>query len=364
MIKAIKYAQHYILSTALIIIVTTGVFGLDSLKTHYNPSKSLSMQLTSGELSSLQHAKAWINSPSLTAPALKGKVVLIQFCTYTCINWLRTLPYVRAWAEKYKDKGLVVIGVHTPEFPFEQNIDNVRAAIQDMKIDFPIAIDNKQDIWNAFNNQYWPALYFIDSKGHIRHHQFGEGGYAESEKMIQQLLVEAGFKDIHPGLSDINASGAEVAADWTNLRSTENYAGYERTENFTSDGLEYDKDHIYATPVNLRLNQWALSGDWKVQRQSILLNKVNGKIVYRFHARDLHLVMGPAVPGTSVRFRVLINGKPPGTAHGIDIDGAGNGKVTMQRLYQLIRQPGLIVDGGFEIEFLDSAVEAFAFTFG
>lgn len=353
MIKVIKYVQYYFLSAAFIIIAAPGL-----------QSKTANMQSVNSELSSLKNADAWINSPALTATQLKGKVVLIQFCTYTCINWLRTLPYTRAWAEKYKDKGLVVIGVHTPEFSFERNIDNVRRAIKNLNIDFPVAIDNKQDIWNAFNNQYWPALYFLDSKGRIRHHQFGEGEYEQSEKIIRQLLVEAGAKDLSPGLSDVNASGVEVAADWSNLRSGENYLGYERTQDFASDGLKYDKSHVYTAPSNLLLNQWALSGDWKVQKQSIMLTKANGKIIYRFHARDLHLVMGPAIAGMSVRFRVLINGKPPGTAHGIDIDEQGNGKITDQRLYQLIRQPKSISDCEIEIEFLDHGVEAFAITFG
>ncbi|HTE29394.1 MAG TPA: redoxin domain-containing protein [Chryseolinea sp.] len=322
------------------------------------------MQSVNGKLSSLKSANAWINSPALTVSELKGKVIVIQFCTYTCINWLRTLPYVRGWAEKYKNSRLVIIGVHTPEFSFESNIKNVRKAIHDMKIDFPIAIDNRQDIWNAFDNQYWPALYFIDGKGHIRHQQFGEGGYEQSERIIQQLLIETGTKGIDPGPASVNTQGIEVAADWDNLKSSENYLGYGRTEDFATPDLVYDQQHVYAAPLNLRLNQWALSGDWTVQRQSIILNKVNGRIVYRFHARDLHLVMGPAIGGTSVRFRVLIDGKPPGTAHGTDIDEQGNGTVTEQRLYQLIRQQKPIVDREFEIEFFDSGVEAFAFTFG
>jgi len=322
------------------------------------------MLLKDGELSSLKNADAWINSQSLTAPQLNGKVVLIQFCTYTCINWLRTLPYVRAWSEKYKDKGLVVIGVHTPEFSFEKNIDNVRRAIKDMKIEFPIAIDNKQDIWNAFSNQYWPALYFIDTKGRIRHHQFGEGGYEQSEKIIQQLLTEAGSKDIDRDYVQVNARGIEVAADWSNLNSAENYLGYERTENFATPDLVHNKQHVYTASLPLNVNQWALSGNWTAREHSIILNNTGGKIVYRFYARDLHLVMGPAVPGTSIRFRVLINGKIPGSAHGIDIDEQGNGKITDQRLYQLIRQPKAVTPCEFQIEFFDAGVEAFSFTFG
>ena len=318
-----------------------------------------------GELPSLGGATEWLNSPPLTAAGLRGKVVLVDFWTYTCINWLRTLPYVRAWAEKYKDQGLVVIGVHSPEFAFEKNVDNVRRAAKDMRVDYPIAIDNDYAIWRAFNNQYWPALYFVDAQGRIRHHQFGEGEYEQSERIIQQLLAEAGAGGIGHELVSVDARGAEAAADWGSLKSPENYVGYERTENFASPGgAVLDKRRVYAAPARLRLNQWALSGDWTMEKQATVLNKANGRIAYRFHARDLHLVMGPAARGTSVRFRVLIDGQPPGAAHGIDVDDQGNGTVTEQRLYQLIRQPKPIADRQFEIEFLDPGVEAFAFTFG
>ena len=318
-----------------------------------------------GELPSLGGATGWLNSQPLTAAGLRGKVVLVEFWTYTCINWLRTLPYVRAWAEKYKDQGLVVIGVHSPEFEFEKNVDNVRRAAKDMRVDYPIAIDSDYAIWRAFKNQYWPALYFVDAQGHIRHHQFGEGEYEQSEMIIQQLLAEAGTGGIGHELVSVDARGAEAAADWGSLKSPENYVGYERTENFASPGgAVLDKRRVYAAPARLRLNHWALSGDWTVGKQATVLNKANGRIAYRFHARDLHLVMGPAARGTSVRFRVLIDGQPPGAAHGIDVDDQGNGTVTEQRLYQLIRQPKPIADRQFEIEFLDSGVEAFAFTFG
>jgi thiol-disulfide isomerase/thioredoxin len=318
-----------------------------------------------GELPSLDGATAWLNSPRLTPAGLRGKVVLVQVWTYTCINWLRTLPYVRAWAEKYKDQGLVVIGVHSPEFGFEHDIDNVRWAAKDMKVDYPIAIDNDFAIWRAFNNQYWPALYFVDAEGRIRHHQFGEGDYEESEMIIQQLLTEAGAGGIAREPVSVDARGIEAAADWGSLKSPENYVGYDRTENFASrGGAVLDRSRVYAVPENLKLNQWALSGDWTTGKQAIVLNKPNGRIVYRFHARDLHLVMGPAVRGTSVRFRVLIDGQPPGAAHGIDVDDQGYGTVTEQRLYQLIRQPTPIADRQFEIEFLGPGVEAFAFTFG
>ena len=318
-----------------------------------------------GELPSLGGATGWLNSPPLTAAGLRGKVVLIDFWTYSCINWRRTLPYVRAWAEKYKDQGLVVIGVHSPEFEFEKNVDNVRRAAKDMRIDYPIAIDSDHAIWRAFKNEYWPALYFVDAQGHIRHHHFGEGEYEQSEMIIQQLLAEAGNGGIGHDLVSVDARGAEAAADWGNLKSPENYVGYERTENFASPGgAVLDKRRVYAAPARLRLNHWALSGDWTVEKQATVLNKANGRIAYRFHARDLHLVMGPAARGTSVRFRVLIDGQPPGAAHGVDVDEQGNGTVTEQRMYQLIRQPKPIADRQFEIEFLDSGVEAFAFTFG
>lgn len=317
------------------------------------------------ELPSLGGATGWLNSQPLTAAGVRGKVVLVEFWTYSCINWLRTLPYVRAWAEKYKDQGLVVIGVHSPEFEFEKSVDNVRRAAKDMRIDYPIAIDSDHAIWNAFDNQYWPALYFVDAKGRIRHHQFGEGEYEQSEMIIQQLLAEAGISGITHELVSVDARGPEAAADWGNLKSPENYVGYRRTENFASpSGAVLDKSHVYALPAGLRLNHWALSGDWTMGKQAAALNQANGRIVYRFHARDLHLVMGPGARGTSVRFRVLIDGDPPGAAHGSDVDDQGNGTVAEQRLYQLIRQPKPIADRQFEIEFLDSGVEAFVFTFG
>jgi thiol-disulfide isomerase/thioredoxin len=317
------------------------------------------------EFPSLGGATGWLNSPPLTTSALRGQVVLIDVWTYTCINWLRTLPYVRAWAEKYKNQGLVVIGVHAPEFAFEKNVDNVRRAAQDMKVDYPIAIDNDFAIWRAFNNHYWPALYIIDAQGRVRHHQFGEGEYEQAERIIQQLLSEAGKSGFSHELVSVNAHGLEAAADWGSLRTPENYVGYGRTDHFASrGGAVLDKPHVYAAPTRLKLNEWALSGDWTMQEQATVLNKANGRIVYRFHARDLHLVMGPAARGTAVRFRVLIDGQPPGAAHGIDVDDQGNGTVTQQRLYQLIRQPKPIADRQFEIEFLDSGVAAFAFTFG
>jgi thiol-disulfide isomerase/thioredoxin len=318
-----------------------------------------------GELPSLGGATAWLNAPPLSVADLRGHVVLVDFWTYTCINWLRTLPYVRAWAEKYREHGVVTIGVHSPEFSFEHDLENVRRAARDMRVAYPIAIDNDYAIWSAFNNHYWPALYLVDAQGRIRYHQFGEGAYEQSEMILQQLLAEAGIGGIAHELVSVDAQGAEAAADWSDLRSPENYVGDARTENFASPGgAVLDQPRVYAAPARFSLNHWALAGDWTVEREATVLNKANGRIAYRFHARDLHLVMGPAARGTPVRFRVFIDGQAPGAAHGIDVDEQGNGTVTEQRLYQLIRQPKPIADRQFEIEFLDAGVEAFAFTFG
>ena len=316
------------------------------------------------ELAAIGDATEWLNSPRLTAASLLGKVVAVDFCTYTCINWLRTLPYVRAWAQKYKG-GLVVIGVHTPEFAVEKNVDNVRRALRPMSIDYPIVVDNDYAIWRAFKNQYWPALYLLDAKGRIRYHHFGEGEYERSERAIQRSLVDAGVSGVGDGIVSVDGQGVEAAADWDNLRSPENYLGYERTENFASPGgAASDRRRVYESPMRLALNQWALAGEWTMGRQSTVLDSPKGRIVYRFHARDLHLVMGPQRQGNSVRFRVSIDGQPPGAAHGLDVDDGGSGTVVEPRLYQLIRQPKPIVDRQFEIEFLDAGVETLAFTFG
>ena len=303
-------------------------------------------------LPSFDGATGWLNSPPLAPGGLSGSVVLVQFWTYTCINWLRTLPYVRGWAEKYKAVGFVVIGVHSPEFEFEKDPDNVRRAANDMGIHYPIAIDNDYEVWRAFANNYWPAFYFADVQGRIRHHRFGEGDYERSEMVIRQLLADAGRDALPQGLVQVDATGPEAAADWGDLGSPENYLGSDRTSNLDE------------TPTRLRLNHWALTGDWTVAPGSIHLNQPGGRIAYRFHARDLHLVMGPAAHVTSVRFRLLIDGQPPGAAHGVDVDAGGYGTVAEQRMYQLIRQTKPIADRTFEIEFLDSGVDAFAFTFG
>ncbi len=331
----------------------------------WQPTSATIQLPVEGELPSLQGANEWINTQPLTAESLRGKVVLIDFCTYTCINWLRQLPFVRAWHEKYKDQGLAVIGIHTPEFEFEKNLNNVRSALKDMRVDYPIAVDNDYAIWRAFKNQYWPALYFIDRQGHIRHHQFGEGAYEQSEKIIQRLLDEIATTGADQGIVSVNADGIEKQADWGSLKSPENYVGYERTENFASPGgVVSDKSQTYVAAEQLGLNQWSLSGDWTVKKQSVLLDKPNGRIANGFHARDLHLVMGPEVQGTAIKFRVTLDGKPPVIARGIDVDEHGIGSLTEQRLYQLIRQPKPIGARRFEIEFLDAGAEAFAFTFG
>jgi hypothetical protein len=320
---------------------------------------------SSRELSALTATAEWINSPRLTVSSLAGKVVLVDFCTYTCINWLRTLPYVRAWAQKYHSHELVVVGVHTPEFPFEHDLENVRRAMQEMRVDYPIAIDNDAAIWRAFYNQYWPAVYVLDARGRIRQHQFGEGEYESSEKSIQRLLAEAGAAGVEPDLVAVDPAGVEAQADWVALKSSENYVGYARTKNFAgTGGAEPDRAYLYKLPSRLALNHWALSGEWIVGRQATVLSKPNGRIAYSFHARDLHLVMGPSRPGSPVRFRVSIDGKPPGPAHGLDVDENGMGTVLEPRLYQLIRQPRPIVDRQFEIEFLDAGVAAYSFTFG
>jgi Thioredoxin like C-terminal domain/Redoxin len=318
-----------------------------------------------GELPSLDGATGWLNSPPLTPAGLRRSVVLAGFWTYTCINWLRQLPYLRAWADKYSSYGLVVIGVHTPEFSFERNPENVRRAVQERGITYPVATDNDYAVWRAFDNHYWPALYFADAQGRIRHHHYGEGGYAQSEMVIQQLLAEAGLTGAGTDLVLVEARGLEAPADWASLRSPENYTGYGRAENFASPGGAVPGNpHVYTVPARLGLNEWALSGDWTMKDEATTLNAANGQIAFRFHARDLNLVMGPPAPGSSVRFRVRLDGRPPGQAHGTDVDGDGNGTLTQQRVHQLVRQPGPIADRTFEITFSDPGAQAYAFTFG
>ena len=301
-------------------------------------------------LAALRGATAWLNSPPLTADGLRGRVVLVDFCTYTCVNWLRTLPYLRAWDAKYRQHGLVVIGAHTPEFGFEHDLDNVRRAIKAMRVEYPIAVDNAYAIWHGFSNQYWPALYLIDAKSSIRFKHFGEGAYDESERMIQQLLGDAGANGFSRELATVDPRGLEVAANWDDVESAETYLGSAQAE------------HFVRSAARLRLNEWTLVGDWSVGTKAVALRQPHGRIQYRFHARDVNLVMGPLAPGATVRFQVRINGQPVGG--GTDVDGQGQGTVAEQRTYQLIRQPQPIVDRLFEIEFLDAGAEAFCFTFG
>jgi thiol-disulfide isomerase/thioredoxin len=313
----------------------------------------------------LDGATGWLNTEPLTGASLRGRPVLAQFWTFTCINWLRTLPHVRSWFERYRRDGLVVLGVHTPEFEVERSIDNVRRATEEMGIDYPVAVDSEYGIWRAFGNEYWPALYFIDADGKIRHHRFGEGEYESSELVIQLLLAAAGAGDVSRELVSVDAQGIEAPADWDDLRSPETYIGYQRAANFASPGgASRDRPEEYALPDILRLNHWALAGDWTVGRQAATLNAAGGRIVHRFHARDLHLVMTPAPDGQPVRFRVLLDGQPPGPANGVDIDERGEGTVAEPRLYQLVRQHAPVAERTFEITFLDPGARAYVFTFG
>lgn len=319
-----------------------------------------------GQLPTLADATSWLNSQPLTREALHGKVVVIDFWTYSCINCLRSLPYVEGWYEKYKSLGLVVIGVHAPEFAFEKDWDNVRRAVHDLGITYPVALDNDYAIWRGFNNRYWPAHYFIDALGRIRAHHFGEGDYEGSEEIIRKLLSEAGMKALPAnGAALTSATGIQIAADEADIRSPETYVGYEHAQHFASpSGIAPDESKAYALPAKLALNQWALAGTWMVDEEKALGQRAGGKIVFRFHARDLHLVLGPSRNGKPIRFRVMLDGAVPGANHGVDIDSGGAGTVREQRLYQLIRQTGDVRDHTFTIEFLDAGVQAYAFTFG
>jgi thiol-disulfide isomerase/thioredoxin len=317
------------------------------------------------EFPELDVATAWLNSEPLTPAGLRGKVVLVEFCTYSCINWLRTVPYVRAWDERYRDDGLVVIGAHTPEFEFEHDVEKIRAALEEMDVVYPIAVDNGYAVWRAFNNAYWPALYFIDAEGKIRHHRFGEEDYERSERVIQQLLAEAGASGVEGELVSVDTAGVYEPADWDTLGSPESYVGYDRAAGFASPGgLVRDTSHTYEEPPSLDLNQWSLTGDGTVGGQPTELNEPGGRIRHRFHARDVNLVMGARDGEGSVGFQVRIDGEPPGDAHGLDIEAQGNGTVAEERLYQLVRQPGSDSDRTFEITFHEPGVQAYVFTFG
>jgi thiol-disulfide isomerase/thioredoxin len=316
-----------------------------------------------GHMPGFDGATGWLNSAPLTSEDLRGRVVLVDFWTYTCINWLRTLAYVRAWAEKYQGRGLTVVGVHTPEFPFEREIDNVRRAANDLNVWFPIALDSDYEVWRAFGNRYWPAVYIADAEGRIRHHQFGEGGYDDCERGIQQLLREAGIDGVGDDLVSLTPAGVEAQADWTNLRSPETYLGFAQSQNFASrDGAVIARPATYEQPDALMLNQWALAGEWTIESGAAVLDSGDGRIAFRFHARDVNLVI--RAPDGPVPFRVLVDGEPPGNAHGVDVDGPGHGTVSEPRLYQLVRQQGPITDRTVEIKFLEPGVEAYVFTFG
>jgi thiol-disulfide isomerase/thioredoxin len=318
-----------------------------------------------GRLASFDGAAGWLNSEALTPEGLVGRVVLVDFWTYTCVNWLRTLPYVRAWAAKYRDDGLTVIGVHTPEFGFERDVENIVAQSRRFGVEYPIAIDSDYGVWRAFSNHFWPAVYIADAQGRIRHHHFGEGEYAQTEMVIQQLLVDAGAKDLDQALVEVEPRGLEVAADWRTLQSPETYTGYGQSTGFASEGVAaFDEPHIYAAAARLPLNHWDLSGRWTIARHAAIPNDPGGRIAFRFHARDLNLVMGPASKGASIPFRVFLDGQAADAALGSDVDADGRGTVGDQRTYQLIRQGGPIADRTFEIEFLEAGVEAYCFTFG
>jgi cytochrome c biogenesis protein CcdA/thiol-disulfide isomerase/thioredoxin len=338
-----------------------------SNQTPGEPGQGLSSQSAAQPVAaeSLSGADAWLNSAPLTLTALRGKVVLIDFWTYSCINCLRTLPYLREWDARYKSHGLTIIGVHSPEFAFEKDERNVTRAVHDLGITYPVAIDSDYAIWRAFSNQYWPAHYLIDATGHLRGQHFGEGAYDETEQQIRQLLTEAGAHDLPAAGGTMQGKGFEAASDANDVASPETYVGYDRAEGFASPGeVSRDQTAAYRAPATLELNHWALAGSWTVGAQDAVLTRSGGKIVYRFHARDLHLVLAPSMDGTPIRFRVLLDGKEPAGDHGTDIDEHGTGTVSGQRLYQLIRQSGTVKDRTFTIEFLDPGVHAYSFTFG
>jgi thiol-disulfide isomerase/thioredoxin len=318
-----------------------------------------------GALPALDGATAWLNSPPLTTAALRGKVVLIDFWTYSCINCIRTLPYVKAWYEKYRDEGFEVIGIHTPEFAFERRLDNVRRAVADLGVEYPVAVDNDYALWRAFGNRYWPAHYLVDAAGNIRYVHFGEGEYDVTEQAIQQLLAEAGHTGVRAGTVDANGAGAALASSELDILSPETYVGYARATNFASpQPVLRDMPREYEMPPELALNAWALQGTWNVHAESTRLEGASGRIAFHFRARDLHLVLAPRADGTPVAFRVLVDGRPPESDHGVDVDAAGDGTVSEPRLYQLVRQRGEIRDRTVEIEFLGPGVAVYAFTFG
>jgi thiol-disulfide isomerase/thioredoxin len=317
-----------------------------------------------GRLAPFDGATGWLNSEPLTPQALRGRVVLVDFWTYTCVNWLRTLPYVRAWASKYEQAGLTVVGVHTPEFGFEGDYDNVVTHTRSLGVEFPVAIDSDYRVWGAFANRYWPAVYIADAEGRLRFHHFGEGEYARTEMVIQQLLLDAGAHDLDLDLVSVEPRGLEVAADWQSLRSPETYMGYAQSSGFASEGVANDQPHEYTAASSLPLNSWDLTGKWTVARHAAASNASGAKVTFTFHARDLNLVMGPRVPGAEIPFVVTLDGRPVGDDHGTDVDAEGRGTVRDQNTYQLVRQSGQISNRRFEIEFLEAGAEVYCFTFG
>jgi thiol-disulfide isomerase/thioredoxin len=318
-----------------------------------------------GRLAPFDGATAWLNSEPLTPEGLRGRVVLVDFWTYTCVNWLRTLPYIRAWASKYEQAGLTVVGVHTPEFGFESDIDNVVAQTRSLGIEYPVAVDSGYRVWGAFENRFWPAVYISDANGRVRHHHFGEGEYAQTEMVIQRLLLDAGAQALDRDMVAVEPRGLEVAADWQALRSPETYLGYIQSSGFASEGTApFDLPHEYTAASVLPLNSWDLSGNWTVARHAAGSNVPGARIAFQFSARDLNLVMGPRATGAAIPFRVTLDGRTAADANGTDVDADGRGMVRDQNTYQLIRQPGPITDRRFEIEFLESGAEVYCFTFG
>jgi thiol-disulfide isomerase/thioredoxin len=359
--SALRYAVGFVAAACAVWLVA-GTLAGDKFENL--DGKVISDLHADNGLGSFTGAVAWLNSKPFGADELRGKVVLVDFWTYSCINWQRTLPYVRTWAEKYQEQGLVVVGVHTPEFSFEKDLGNVHEATTQLRVNYPVAVDNHYVIWNAFGNNAWPALYLVDAHGRIRYRRLGEGGYEQTEKLIQELLVEAGAKGADTSMVRVSSVGSQAAADWDDLQSPETYVGSARTENFSSPGGLKNGKRTYSAPLQLPPNGWALTGDWTVGSEAAKLDASNGRIVYRFHARDLHLVMGPRVREEPVPFRILLDGKPPGTSHGADVDAQGNGILVEHRLYQLVRQTLPVVDRQFQIEFLAPGAEVFSFTFG
>ena len=318
-----------------------------------------------GHLASFSGATGWLNSEPLTPDGLRGRVVLVDFWTYTCVNWLRTFPYVAAWAAKYHDAGLTVVGVHTPEFGFERDVENVTAQVRSLGVEYPVAIDSNYDVWRAFSNHFWPAAYLADAEGRLRFHHFGEGEYASTEMAIQQLLMDAGAAGVNQDLVDVAPKGLEVAADWRTLRTPETYTGYGQASGFAQEGdAQYDQPRVYSAPSVLPLNSWALDGAWTVARHAAIANEPGARIAFAFQARDVNLVMGPARRGSSIPFRVFLDGALATDVHGTDVGADVSGTVDAQQTYQLIRRTGRIDQAVVEIEFLEAGLEAYCFTFG